>query len=333
MSRDEHTQTPSCSRSKLTDKVLSVLASPVTLPPLLVYGLVVGSSTAVLPRRARRKIRCAAFRGLSMGPWGPAFDRLTWQPWTEEPRCIYASLNAPRDALGEVLLPIAALRDKPVPAGAVRVVIVSDTHGKHHLLTDSLPDGDLLIHCGDLLSRNASIGINSGRADGRSLAAVRDLNAWLGTLPHAHKVVVAGNHDGVLESVGTERARELLSEAIYLEDEVREVGGLRVGGSPWSHPGGSANRAFQSEGGPRLLQSPSRARAEKLDLLVMHCHHDGAAAALRPRVFASGHLHGAHGVSRTPWGLEICASICDGLYRAVQSPVVVDIPASVVRNG
>ena len=51
-----------------------------------------------------------------------------------------------------------------------------------------------------------------------------------------------------------------------------------------------------------------------------------AAATLRPRVFASGHVHDAHGVGRAPWGLEVRASVCDGLYRAVQLPVVVDVP-------
>ncbi|PGG97610.1 hypothetical protein GX51_07242 [Blastomyces parvus] len=65
----------------------------------------------------------------------------------------------------------------------IRVVCISDTHD-HPL--PSVPDGDLLIHAGDLT--------NSGtRAD---IQAAVD---WLKTLPHAEKVVVAGNHDGWLD--------------------------------------------------------------------------------------------------------------------------------------
>ncbi|EGE84739.1 phosphoric ester hydrolase [Blastomyces dermatitidis ATCC 18188] len=65
----------------------------------------------------------------------------------------------------------------------IRVVCISDTHD-HHLL--GVPDGDLLIHAGDLTNSGA-------RAD---IQAAVD---WLKTLPHTEKVVVAGNHDGWLD--------------------------------------------------------------------------------------------------------------------------------------
>ena len=310
------------SNKVVLSRLLTVLCLPVTAPLLLAYALVVGVGTAALPKRARQKAHAAAIRVLTMGgPWGTCFDALTWHPWTAGvPSCIYAGVE-PSDGKG-LVVPVSKLCARA--AGTLRLVVISDTHGKHHQLSTSLPEGDILVHSGDLLSRNASIGFNSGGAHWRALAALRDFNEWLGALPHAHKIVVAGNHDGVLESVGRERARALLSNAVYLEDEVCMVGGLRVGGSPWSATGGSANRAFQSER-PRLLQ-PDLRPSEPLDLLVMHFHHSEAAATLRPRVFASGHVHDAHGVWRAPWGLEVRASVCDGLYRAVQLPVVVDVP-------
>jgi hypothetical protein len=47
----------------------------------------------------------------------------------------------------------------------LRCVVISDTHGHHRELR--VPDGDVLLHCGDFSNR--------GR-----LAEVRDFNEWLG---------------------------------------------------------------------------------------------------------------------------------------------------------
>ena len=62
----------------------------------------------------------------------------------------------------------------------VRVVCISDTHNRFREL--SIPDGDILIHAGDITRRGY-------------LAELKDFNDWLLTLPHKHKVVIAGNHE------------------------------------------------------------------------------------------------------------------------------------------
>jgi len=71
----------------------------------------------------------------------------------------------------------------------MRIVLISDTHGLHRQL--EVPSGDLLIHAGDFTfySKPPSI--------------VSDFNAWLGSLPHRHKVVIPGNHEFALRSHGT----------------------------------------------------------------------------------------------------------------------------------
>lgn len=66
-------------------------------------------------------------------------------------------------------------RDRP----AIRVVCLSDTHDQ---MPSSVPDGDLLIHAGDLTQAGTAADIQ------------RQLD-WLAGLPHEHKVVVCGNHD------------------------------------------------------------------------------------------------------------------------------------------
>ena len=84
-----------------------------------------------------------------------------------------------------VLDPISASEDSSFKhEDCLKLVCLSDTHGKHWDI--SVPHGDVLIHSGDFT--------NTG-----TLAEVEDFDAWLGTLPHKHKVVVPGNHDSVMD--------------------------------------------------------------------------------------------------------------------------------------
>jgi hypothetical protein len=87
----------------------------------------------------------------------------------------------------------------------MRIVLVADTHGLHRTL--EVPDGDLLIHAGDFTfySKPPSI--------------VSDFNAWLGTLPHLHKIIIPGNHEFSLEDP---RQRSAITNATLLV-ELREA--------------------------------------------------------------------------------------------------------------
>ncbi len=60
------------------------------------------------------------------------------------------------------------------------IVIVSDTHDQLNKL--SVPQGDVLIHCGDFC--------RAGTMD-----EVLQFNTDFTRLPHQDKIVVAGNHD------------------------------------------------------------------------------------------------------------------------------------------
>jgi hypothetical protein len=71
----------------------------------------------------------------------------------------------------------------PPHAKPIRVVCISDTHT---LEWPDVPDGDLLIHAGDLA--------NDGSV--REIQAAVD---WLRSLPHPQKVVICGNHDSYFD--------------------------------------------------------------------------------------------------------------------------------------
>ena len=85
------------------------------------------------------------------------------------------------------------LRSTPRPSQPpVRVVCISDTHDH---FVENVPDGDILIHAGDLTG------------DG-SVGAIQKQIDWLSSLPHKEIVVISGNHDTYLDP----RTRPSLSE-------------------------------------------------------------------------------------------------------------------------
>ncbi len=102
----------------------------------------------------------------------------------------------------------------------MRLVCVADTHLYERGLPP-LPDGDVLIHAGDMLQHG-------------TMAELQHAAAWLRAQPHAHKLVIAGNHDWCLQRTPGP-ARALLEGAgvVYLQDSAATLEGLRVWGTPW----------------------------------------------------------------------------------------------------
>ena len=101
----------------------------------------------------------------------------------------------------------------------MKIVCISDTHNCNEEI--AVPDGDLLIHSGDAT--------NSG-----SIAEVSAFLKWFASLPHRHKIFVAGNHDWLFERQNA-LARQMTEDAgiTYLEDSAIEIEGLMIYGSPW----------------------------------------------------------------------------------------------------
>ena len=207
-----------------------------------------------------------------------------------------------------------------------RVVCLSDTHSRDGF---PVPDGDVLVHAGDLTDRGTQ-------------AEVVAANAWLGSLPHPHKVVVAGNHDFLFERQAA-LARSLVTSAVYLEDSEVTVAKLRIWGSPWQPC--FRDWAFNLPRGEKLREKWAQI-PEGLDVLITHgppigtmdltntgesvgCEElrDRLAAMVRPpRLHVFGHIHEGYGVLRTAAMISANASICDVGYRPVNAPLVFDLP-------
>jgi Icc-related predicted phosphoesterase len=206
----------------------------------------------------------------------------------------------------------------------LRLVCISDTHNRHQKL--ALPPGDILVHAGDFSGR--------GRPD-----EIRAFDEWLASLPHRHKVVIAGNHDFLFEKSPAE-ARALLRHAVYLQDEGVELEGLRFWGSPWQP--WFFDWAFNLQRGEPLREKWALI-PPGTDVLVTHGpplgHGDrtadgeavgcadllDAVRRLQPRLHVFGHIHEGYG--STLEGRTAChnVSTCDLGYRPVNAPVVVEL--------
>src|ERR1700730_11245684 len=101
----------------------------------------------------------------------------------------------------------------------MRIVAIADTH-THERGLGAVPNGDLLIHAGDMLRRG-------------TFQELARFSAWLQTLPHSFKVVVAGNDDRCFLQDQGEALEILGGEVVYLQDNAHAIQGLRLWGSPW----------------------------------------------------------------------------------------------------
>lgn len=197
----------------------------------------------------------------------------------------------------------------PVPSPEslpVSIVCVSDTHNSQ----PALPDGDILIHAGDLTQ--------SGSFEELHVA----LN-WLSSQTHPIKIVIAGNHDLLLDTRQDASGNKIKSTAdpskspaalraslpwggiIYLQNQDTTVtcpNGrcLRIYGSPYSPRHG--NWAFQY---PRAENIWHDTIPEDIDVLITHAPPRGHCDLLnlgcvhllnelwrvRPRLHVFGHVH------------------------------------------
>ena len=191
----------------------------------------------------------------------------------------------------------------------MKIICISDTHNLHKDLR--IPEGDILVHAGDL----TCVG---------GIDEIKQFNIWLGTLPHRYKIVIAGNHDLYLEAVPSS-ANLLINNAIYLNDSGVEIEGLKIWGSPISP--NYQDWAFNRERG-ETIRKHWEMIPEDTDILITHCppfgildftdtgKHEGCQdlfeivqQKIKPRLHIFGHLHYAHGQVKVNETIFVNASI------------------------
>lgn len=211
-----------------------------------------------------------------------------------------------------------------------RIVAISDTHSRHHQFV-ALPEGDILIHAGDATVKG-------------TFDEVVEFNRWLGTLPHKHKIFIAGNHDFLFEK-SPDMARALMSNVHYLQDSFVVVEGLKIYGSPWQPR--FHDWAFNLDRGADIRRKWQQI-PEDIDILVTHGppygildmvsdRWTGVAEAvgceellpivqhIKPRAHIFGHIHAGYGQLTQDGTQFVNASNCNELYKLVHSPIVLDL--------
>lgn len=205
----------------------------------------------------------------------------------------------------------------------MRLVFVSDTHNQTRF---DVPDGDVLVHCGDFTMNGTA----------KEIIAFDD---WLAALPHKYKVVCAGNHDIGFEDA-PEAAQRLLKTPIYLQDSSIEIEGIKFYGSPWTP--WFYDFAFNLPPGRALALKWDKIPSDT-DVLIthgppygifdlnMHGEHVGdeelldAVEHVKPKIHAFGHVHYSHDAGKLGDTLFVNAAICTDRYDAWQKPAVVDL--------
>lgn len=201
----------------------------------------------------------------------------------------------------------------------MKIVCISDTHEQHRNI--EIPDGDILIHAGDF----------TFQGDWRWYA---DVDNWLFSLPHEHKIIVAGNHDFDFYKFPW--------RCITLENDEVVIEGLRIWGSPYTPTFG--NWAFMEDRGKRIREIWKKI-PDGLDVLITHGpmygigdltprHQNVGCDDLTakvwslknpPRLHVFGHIHHGYGKVQDGRTLHVNASICNEDYSPDNEPIVVDL--------
>lgn len=215
----------------------------------------------------------------------------------------------------------------------MKLVVISDTHRLQDSL--SLPEGDVLIHCGDLTGR--------GGYD-----EFKRVGEWFfeQSIKFKHRIFIGGNHD-----FGLEYNSELIlshhfdPDIIYLQDSGTTINGVNFWGTPWTPTfhnwafmgseieladkfkliptnthvlitHGPAHRVLDKvQEGRRVGSTALKDRISKLDALKHH-------------VF--GHIHESYGyqfVNRAPnpyYEAHNC-SILNRQYQITNKPIIIEV--------
>jgi predicted phosphodiesterase len=225
----------------------------------------------------------------------------------------------------------------------LRIVCLSDMHS---LAYDTvIPDGDVLVHAGDICGYGKNHELDK-------------FNHFLAGLPHKHKLFIAGNHDWPIYNAGfadsrsringygrvSERSKsfckKMVNKAAYLEDSGIEIDGIKFWGSPWQPE--FFDWAFNLPRGQALADKWALI-PDDTDVLITHGppfgvldqviggEHVGceellvAVQRIKPKVHVFGHIHEAYGMREQNGTTFVNASVCTERYRPTNPPIVIEL--------
>lgn len=208
----------------------------------------------------------------------------------------------------------------------MRIVVTSDTHGKH----DNLPElsGDVLIHCGDFC--------DGFKPDASDLDRIED---WFGRQRFRHILCTGGNHDFVAQERDLD-SEPLFQNATYLVDSGVEIEGIRFYGAPWIPTLQSWAYYLPDD----ELRAKWELIPDETDILITHtppwhmldsprnpaihcgCSHLAARIAeLDLKLHCFGHNHASYGREELNGTIFLNASAVDLDFEISNPPFVIDL--------
>ena len=188
---------------------------------------------------------------------------------------------------------------------------------------------DVLIHAGDALGHG-------------TLEELKDFADWF-NLQKGLKILIGGNHCGVMEKLGSEAVNEYFPEAVYLQDQGFTLpNGMLIYGSPYTLA--FNNWFFQLD--PEDAKAHWAKIPNNVDILVTHGpafdHLDYVAGVgslgdkellkrieeVKPSYHVFGHLHRDKGQRRIISDNNITyinAGLLDNNYRMIHEPIYFEV--------
>lgn len=210
----------------------------------------------------------------------------------------------------------------------MKITIISDTHGLHDQLTDDLIGGDILIHCGDVMTT------------GYDEKELIDFCEWFNSIKiYKHKIFIAGNHCRLFEMF-PEKALKIVNcykDIIYLQDSFVKIQDTKIYGSPWQPE--FYNWAFNLTRNSSELLSKWDAIPKDTNILITHSPPFGILDSVRNRgnfgcdllkertdkfknlLHCWGHIHDSYGIRSEGKKTFINASNLNEDYEYVNKPI------------
>lgn len=213
---------------------------------------------------------------------------------------------------------------------SLKIDCISDLHG----YLPQLPGGgDMLIIAGDLTACDEEI-------------QYKRFFDWLKEQDYEIKIIVAGNHDGLLETPG--ETPEIITnymdfeDTVYLCDSGFDWQGMYVYGSPWTPK--FCNWYFMAS--RATLKKKWELIPDKTDILITHgppkgildevadAHRKDSAGCVelayacervKPLLHVFGHIHEAYGIKELGSCTFVNASHVDFAYDAVNPPIRIEL--------
>jgi Icc-related predicted phosphoesterase len=210
-----------------------------------------------------------------------------------------------------------------------KIVVVSDTHNQ--LSQMDIPNGDILIHCGDwtMLGEQPEM-IKFGSA--------------LRKLPHKYKIVIPGNHDLTTDITHPKSHKDWYKwlkpdkNTTVLINEYTQIAGIHIYATSLINPIGNPWRRWGYEKSEEDQQKRYSLINQPIDIVISHAPPYGlrdeanyGSQALKemvervqPKYHFFGHCHDGYGITETETTTYVNASSCTRSYIAKNKPIEVE---------